>query len=83
MPLSERAGSARSTGPGGDQRQIRAFLDYLLKSPARQGVDELASPGIADLLRIRQRGTCDARHLSGPVPALREAFIALQAHLHP
>ncbi len=83
-PLSrhERAGSARATGLNGYQREMRAFLDYVLEAYEKHGVDELASRKIADFLRIRYGGTNDAKRLLGPVPAIREAFIAIQAHLY-
>lgn len=84
MPLSrtERATSARSKGLGGYEREMRAFLDYVLEAYERHGVDELASRKIADFLRIRYGGTNDAKRVLGPVPAIREAFVAIQAHLY-
>lgn len=83
-PLSrtERAGAARAKGMDGYQREMRGFLDYVLGAYERHGVDELASRKIADFLRIRYGGTNDAKRLLGPVPAIREAFIAIQAHLY-
>lgn len=83
-PLSrhERAGTARATGLGGYQREMRAFLDYVLEAYEKHGADELASRKIADFLRIRYGGTNDAKRLLGPVPEIREAFIAIQAHLY-
>jgi len=48
----------------------------------KHGIDELASRKIADFLRIRYGGTNDAKRLLGPVPAIRDAFIAIQAHLY-
>ena len=83
-PLSRsvRAGTARTTGLGGYQREMRAFLDYVLEAYERHGVDELASRKIADFLRIRYGGTNDAKRLLGPVPTIREAFVAIQAHLY-
>lgn len=82
LSRSERAGAARATGLGGYQREMRAFLDYVLDAYERHGVDELASRKIADFLRIRYGGTNDAKRMLGPVPAIREAFIAIQAHLY-
>ena len=82
MSRAERAGTARATGLGGYQREMRAFLDYVLEAYEKHGVEELASRKIADFLRIRYGGTNDAKRLLGPVPAIREAFIAIQAHLY-
>ncbi len=82
LSRSERAGTARTTGLGGYQREMRAFLDYVLEAYEKHGVDELASRKIADFLRIRYGGTNDAKRLLGPVPAIRDAFIAIQAHLY-
>ncbi len=83
-PLSrtQRAGAARAKGMDGYQREMRHFLDYVLGAYERHGTDELASRKIADFLRIRYGGTNDAKRLLGPVPAIREAFIAIQAHLY-
>jgi type I restriction enzyme R subunit len=82
MSRHERAGTARATGLDGYQREMRAFLEYVLEAYEKHGVDELASRKIADFLRIRYGGTNDAKRLLGPVPAIREAFIAIQAHLY-
>ncbi len=83
-PLSryERAGSARATGLAGYEHEMRSFLDYVLDAYQRHGVDELASRKIADFLRIRYGGVNDAKRALGSVPAIREAFIAIQAHLY-
>ena len=44
---------------------------------------EISGPGwkIADFLRIRYGGTDDAKRHLGPVPAIRDAFAGIQAHL--
>ena len=84
QPVSrrERAGSARATGLDGYQREMRGFLDYVLDAYERHGEDELASRRIGDFLRIRYGGVNDAKRLLGPVPAIRDAFVAIQAHLY-
>jgi type I restriction enzyme R subunit len=82
LSRSERADSARAHGLDGYQREMRAFLDYVLDAYERHGVDELASRKIADFLRIRYGGTNDAKRLLGPVPVIRKAFVAIQAHLY-
>jgi len=83
-PLSrkDRADSVKATGLGGYQREMRSFLEYVLEAYERHGVDELASRKIADFLRIRYGGINDAKHALGPVPAIREAFVSIQAHLY-
>ena len=83
-PLSrrQRAGTAKTTGLDGYQREMRSFLEYVLEAYERHGVDELASRKIADFLRIRYGGTNDAKRVLGTVPAIRDAFIAIQAHLY-
>lgn len=83
-PLSraERANAARAHGLGGYEREMRAFLDYVLDAYERHGEAELGSRKIADFLRIRYGGTNDAKRLLGPVPAIRDAFVAIQAHLY-
>jgi hypothetical protein len=79
---AERARSARAHGLAGYEREIRAFLDYVLDAYEKHGVEELASRKIADFLRIRYGGTNDAKRLLGPVPAIRNTFVAIQGHLY-
>ncbi len=83
-PLSraQRVGAAKSNGLDGYQREMRSFLEYVLEAYERHGVDELSSRKIADFLRIRYGGTNDAKRVLGPVPEIRQAFIAIQAHLY-
>ena len=83
-PLSrtERAQAARGRGLDGYQREMRNFLHYVLDAYERHGVDELGSRKIVDFLRIRYGGTNDAKRMLGPLPAIRAAFIAIQAHLY-
>ena len=82
LARSERATAARATGLGGYEREMREFLDYVLSAYVVHGVDELASRKITDFLRIRYGGTNDAKLALGPLPAIRDAFIAIQAHLY-
>ena len=60
---------------------IGEFLDYVLRAYEAHGVAELAPVKIADFLRIRYGGTNDAKRRLGPVPAIRDAFVEIQAHL--
>ena len=79
---SERASAARASGLGGYEREMREFLDYVLSSYVTNGTSELSSNKIGDFIRIRYGGTNDAQRVLGPIPAIREAFIAIQAHLY-
>ena len=83
-PLSrtERAQAARGRGLDGYQREMRNFLHYVLDAYERHGADELGSRKIVDFLRIRYGATNDAKRMLGPLPAIRAAFIAIQAHLY-
>ena len=79
---SERAESARGSGLAGYEPQMREFLGHVLSAYERHGVDELAPSKLGDLLRIRYGGTNDAKRVLGPVVDIRNAFIAIQAHLY-
>ena len=61
---------------------MREFLGHVLSAYERHGVDELAPSKLGDLLRIRYGGTNDAKRVLGPVVDIRNAFIAIQAHLY-
>ncbi len=77
----QRAEAARSTGLSGYEPEMREFLDYVLRAYEAHGIAELAPIKIADFLRIRYGGTNDAKRHLGPVPAIRDAFVGIQAHL--
>ncbi|MBN8728710.1 MAG: DEAD/DEAH box helicase family protein [Xanthomonadales bacterium] len=83
-PLSrhERAHAVKASGLAGYQREMRSFLEYVLESYARHGVDELAPRKLADLLRVRYGGMHDAKQALGPAPAIRGAFLDIQARLY-
>ena len=81
LTRSQRAEAARSTGLSGYEPEMREFLDYVLRAYEAHGVAELAPVKIADFLRIRYGGTNDAKRRLGPVPAIRDAFVDIQAHL--
>jgi hypothetical protein len=81
LSRSDRAEAARATSLGGYETEMRAFLDFVLRSYEVHGIDELAPAKIADFLRIRYGGTNDAKRRLGPVPAIRDAFVGIQSHL--
>jgi type I restriction enzyme, R subunit len=81
LSRSERADAARSRGLGGYEAEMRAFLDFVLRSIEVHGLEELAPAKIADFLRIRYGGTNDAKRRLGPVAAIRDAFVGIQGHL--
>jgi type I restriction enzyme, R subunit len=81
LTRSQRAEAARSTGLSGYEPEMREFLDYVLRAYEAHGIAELAPVKIADFLRIRYGGTNDAKRHLGPVPAIRDAFVGIQAHL--
>ena len=81
LTRSQRAEAARSTGLSGYEPEMREFLDYVLRAYETHGIAELAPIKIADFLRIKYGGTNDAKRRLGPVPAIRDAFVGIQAHL--
>jgi hypothetical protein len=60
---------------------MRRFLDDMLGAPEPRGIAELAPIRIANFLCIRYGGTHDAKNRLGPVPAVRDAFVGVQAHI--
>lgn len=82
-PLSraKRAETARATGLGGYEKEMRAFLDYVLDAYRTHGIGELAPNKLADFLHIRYGGTNDAKRVLGSVSEIREAFFEVQGHL--
>jgi type I restriction enzyme, R subunit len=81
LSRSERAEAARATGLGGYEAEMRAFLDFVLRSYEVHGLEELAPAKITDFLRIRYGGTNDAKRRLGSVIAIRDAFVGIQNHL--
>jgi type I restriction enzyme R subunit len=60
---------------------MRSFLDYVLDSYERDGIEELALTKLPDFLRIRYGGTNTAKGMLGSVPEIRAAFFDVQDHL--
>jgi type I restriction enzyme R subunit len=78
---SARVASAKETGLGGYEREMRAFLEFVLDKYQYEGIQELASGKVADFLRIRYGGVNDAKRALGSVDNIRRAFVDIQAHL--
>jgi type I restriction enzyme, R subunit len=81
LARSQRVRSAIATGLGGYEREMRSFLEYVLGNYERNGLGELASGKVADLLRIRYGGVNDAKRALGSVDHIRRAFVDIQRHL--
>ncbi|MGY6519359.1 MAG: EcoAI/FtnUII family type I restriction enzme subunit R [Lysobacteraceae bacterium] len=81
LARAQRVRSAASTGLNGYEREMRSFLEFVLGNYERNGISELASTKIADLLRIRYGGVNDAQRALGTVENIRRAFIDIQGHL--
>lgn len=81
LARSQRVKVAKSTGMQGYEREMRAFLEFVLDKYQYEGVGELASSKIADFLRIRYGGVNDAKRVLGTVDDIRRAFIEIQGHL--
>jgi len=81
LARSERVRSAKATGMDGYEREMRAFLEFVLDKYQREGIQELASGKIADFLRIRYGGVNDAKRVLGSVEGIRRAFVDIQGCL--
>ena len=71
----------KANGMGGYEREMRAFLEFVLDKYQYEGIGELASGKVADFLRIRYGGMNDAKRALGSVEAIRKAFVDIQGHL--
>ena len=82
-PISryQRVLHAKATGMGGYEREMRAFLEFVLDKYQYEGIGELASSKVADFLRIRYGGVNDAKRSLGSVEDIRRAFVDIQGHL--
>lgn len=81
LARSQRVESAKATGMQGYEREMRAFLEFVLDKYQYEGIQELASGKVADFLRIRYGGVNDAKRALGTVEDIRRAFIDIQGHL--
>src|SRR5690606_35983586 len=78
LARSERVRAAQSTGLDGYEREMRAFLEYVLGAYERNGTGELASSKVGDFLRIRYGGINDAKRSLGDLETIRGAFVQIQ-----
>ena len=73
-----RAEDGRQFGLGGYETPMRDFLESVLKSYEREGVEELGYDKLGDLLKIRYGSLSDAKTQLGEIPKIRAAFVGLQ-----
>lgn len=81
LTRAERVQNVQSSCLFGYEREMRAFLEYVLESYSRGGIGELAPDKLADFLRIRYGGTNDAKRALGSIPEIRGAFVDVQGYL--
>jgi type I restriction enzyme, R subunit len=83
-PLSrrERAEDARGSGLDGQQAEMRALLEKVLRDYERNGVHELAYPKLTSLIMARYGSTHDAKRALGEMASVRRSFAALQGHIY-
>lgn len=58
------------------------FLDFVLSHYIDQGVGELDTAKLVDLIKIKYQTVPDATKALGEVSAIRKLFIEFQAHLY-
>lgn len=78
---SQRVRTAKTSGMSGYEREMRAFLEFVLDKYQYEGIRELAPGKVPDFLRIRYGGINDAKRALGSVEDIRKAFIDIQGHL--
>lgn len=62
--------------------KLQAFLDFVLAQYVKEGVGELDSTKLPDLLELKYHTVSDAAAQLGGVLAVREAFIGFQKYLY-
>ena len=62
--------------------EMRAFLEAVLTDYEVHGVDELALNKIGDFLKVKYGGTNEAKRALGAIPAIKQAFMDIQAHIY-
>lgn len=62
--------------------ELQAFLGFVLSQYVSEGVGELDSAKLPDLLELRYNGVNDATAQLGSVTKIREAFVGFQRHLY-
>lgn len=62
--------------------KLQSFLDFVLSQYVKEGVSELDSDKLPDLLELKYRGVSDATEHLGSVAAIRDAFLGFQRHLY-
>lgn len=81
LARSQRVQIAKATGMEGYEREMRAFLEFVLDKYQYEGIGELGSGRVADFLRIRYGGVNDAKRALGSVEGIRRAFVDIQRYL--
>ena len=62
--------------------KLQIFLDFVLSQYVKEGVGELDSAKLPDLLELRYRAVRDATQELGSVAKIRDAFIGFQKYLY-
>jgi len=79
---AERAKAGRERIARDYQSELQTFLGFVLSQYVSEGVGELESAKLPDLLELRYKGINDATQQLGSVQAIREAFVGFQRHLY-
>ncbi len=61
---------------------MQAFLDFVLLQYVKEGVGELDSAKLPDLLELKYHTVSDAASQLGGVTGVREAFVGFQKNLY-
>ncbi|MEE9454157.1 MAG: DEAD/DEAH box helicase family protein [Paracoccaceae bacterium] len=62
--------------------KLQSFLGFVLSQYVKEGVSELDSDKLPDLLELKYSGVSDATEHLGSVAAIRDAFLGFQRHLY-
>lgn len=78
----ERVETRRARIFSGYDEKLRAFLDFVLAQYVSEGVGELDSAKLPDLLELKYHTVSDGTAQLGGVAAVRAAFIGFQKYLY-
>ena len=62
--------------------KLQSFIDFVLSQYVKEGVHELDSGKLPDLLELKYSGISDATEHLGSVAGIRDAFLGFQRHLY-
>lgn len=80
--VANRAETGRARVAKHFETNLQAFLEFVLSQYVKEGVGELESKKLPDLLELKYKGLGEATAQLGQVGHIREAFVDFQRFLY-